>query len=54
MSERLKRRLEVVRERIEELEQITSSERSIVYVSDARGELRDLYAEAEYLEAFAA
>ena len=54
MSERFKRRLVIVRERIEELEQITCGDRAIVYVSEARHELRELYAEVEYLEALAA
>jgi uncharacterized protein (DUF1330 family) len=54
MSERFKRRLAIVRERIEELEQTASGDRAIVFVSEARQELRELYVEAEYLEALAA
>ena len=54
MSERFKRRLAGVRERIEELEQITSGDRTVVFVSEARSELRELYVEAEQLERLAA
>jgi hypothetical protein len=54
VSERFKRRLDFVRERIDELEPIASSDSAIVYVSEVRQELRELYAEAQHLEAMAA
>lgn len=52
MQTRFARRLAIVRERIEELEQIAPQ--TLVVPTEAREELCELYAEAEYLEALAA
>ena len=52
MQTRFSRRLAVVRERIEELEQIAPE--TLVVPNETREELSELYAEAEYLEALAA
>jgi len=52
MQTRFSRRLAIVRERIEELEQIAPE--TVVVPNETREELTELYAEAEYLEALAA
>lgn len=52
MPLRYQRRLALVRVRIEELESSVSE--TIVVNKDAREELRDLYAEADFLEKLAA
>ena len=52
MQTRFSRRLAIVRERIEELEQVAPE--SLVVPNEAREELSELYAEADYLEALAA
>jgi len=52
MQTRFSRRLAIVRERIEELEQIAPE--TLVVPNETREELSELYAEAEYLEALAA
>jgi len=52
MQTRFSRRLAIVRERIEELEQIAPE--TVVVPNETRVELSELYAEAEYLEALAA
>jgi hypothetical protein len=52
MPLRYQRRLAVVRVRIEELE--TSACETVVVTTEAREELQDLYAEADFLEQLAA
>jgi hypothetical protein len=52
MQTRFSRRLAIVRERIEELEQVAPE--TLVVPNETREELSELYAEAEYLEALAA
>ena len=52
MQTRFFRRLAIVRERIEELEQIAPE--TLVVPNETREELSEMYAEAEYLEALAA
>ena len=52
MQTRFSRRLAIVRERIEELEQVAPE--TLVVPNETREELSQLYAEAEYLEALAA
>lgn len=52
MQTRFSRRLAIVRERIEELEQIAPE--TVVVPNETREELTELYAEAEYLEVLAA
>ena len=52
MPLRYQRRLALVRVRIEELENAVTE--TVVVRTEARDELRDLYAEAEFLEQLAA
>ena len=52
MQTRFSRRLAIVRERIEELEQVAPE--TLVVPNETREELCELYAEAEYLETLAA
>ena len=52
MPTRFARRLEVVRQRITELEQTVSA--TVVVCTEEREELRELYAEAAFLESMAA
>jgi hypothetical protein len=52
MQVRFRRRLEIVRSRIEELEPLVGD--AIIANNQEREELRELYAEAEFLEKMAA
>ena len=54
MSQRFERRLAIVRQKIEELERTAAEDTALVVSTDAQEQLRELYAEAEFLEAMAA